>query len=270
MSSKVMFLMANYGHDPTETAIPWQIIHNAGFTTIFATEDGKQPACDSRMLAGLTATLLGASKAAKNAYTQLLSTHSFQNPLSWSDSSFTLKEYDAVILPGGHDKAMQQIIDSDRVHALLADFFPLTKKTLSERKYIGAICHGVQVLALSNFPIDSSSHRGEGKSRSILADVKTTALQNFHESCIYQGTRLFLGDYYKTYGHGTPSVQEIVTNRLDSPEQFVSSWGVAPLVVEDDKYNYVSARYTPDAEAFGKKVVELMLREDWDSSQVKA
>ena len=258
MPLKVIFLMADYGHDPTETAIPWQTIHSAGFTTVFATEDGKQAACDSKMLSGPTATLLGASKAAKTAYSRLLGTSSFQNPLSWSDKSFSLKEYDAVILPGGHDKAMQQIIESIRVHILLAEYFPLTKKTSSEQKYVAAICHGVQVLALSNYTASSPSEKGRNKS--ILADVKTTALQSFHETCIYQGTRLFLGDYYKTYGHGSPSVQEIVTAVLNSPDQFQSNWGVAPFVVEDETYNYVSARYTPDAEAFGTKVVELMRR----------
>ena len=248
--------MADYGHDPIETAIPWQAVHNAGFTTLFATEDGRQAACDSKMLSSLTATLLGASKA---AYTQLLSSSSFQHPLSWSDESFSLKGYDTVILPSGHDKAMQQIIDSDRVHALLAESFPLTKKTLTERKCVAAICHGVQVLAFSSYSTSSSNEKGESKS--VLAEVKTTALQNFHETCIYQGTRLFLGDYYKTYGHGSPSVQDIVTKRLNNSEQLQSKWGVAPFVVEDETYNYVSARYKPGEEAFGSKVVEVMRRE---------
>jgi len=33
---------------------------------------------------------------------------------------------DDVFLPGGHDKGIRQILDSQRVHELLAEYFPLT------------------------------------------------------------------------------------------------------------------------------------------------
>jgi putative intracellular protease/amidase len=252
MAPSVIFLMADYGNDPTETAIPWKVFTEAGFEVVFATEHGKAPACDSMMLTGWTGALLGAPKAAKKAYNQLVETATFQHPKSWTEESFTLKDYDGVVLPGGHDKGIRQIIDSERVHHLLAEYFPLTKKP--SKKCVAAICHGVQVLAASDYT------HGDIMGKSVLANVKTTALQGFHEQFIYHVTRLFLGDYYKTYGHGTPSVQEIVTKRLDRPEQFQGSLGFAPFVVEDDGSNYVSARYPPDAEEFGKKVVEILTR----------
>lgn len=170
------------------------------------------------MLSGWTGTLLGANKAAKKAYQQLTSTsESFQKPLSWKDTSFNLADFDLVFLPGGHEKGVRQIIDSPRVQELLGAYFPTTKKP--SRKSLAAICHGVQVLAMA-------SREDDGKS--VLHDVKTTALPAFMEQGIFHATKLFLGDYYKTYGAGTDSVETIVKKKLSDPAQFASSTSFSP------------------------------------------
>lgn len=78
------------------------------------------------MLTGTTGALLGATKAAKRAYADLEVNPEYQSPLSWTSSTFTLADYDLVFLPGSHDKGVRQIIDSERVHNLLADYFPLS------------------------------------------------------------------------------------------------------------------------------------------------
>jgi putative intracellular protease/amidase len=200
-----------------ETAIPWQAFSTAGFNITFATENGKQPACDERMLSGITGMLLGAATPAKDAYKVLQDAPEFKSPSSWSDPAFTLNGYDLVFLPGGHDKPVRQIIDSKRVHELLVAYFPQTRKP--SKKAVAAICHGVQVLAASETP----------GGKSVLADATTTCLLHIQEESIYQATRLFLGDYYKTYGAGTPSVQEIVKGKLeDAGTQFKSSLGFTP------------------------------------------
>lgn len=230
-----MFLMADYGHDPTgiskspssvywavysrhfkETAIPWQVFTKVDFECSFATENGATPICDEKMLKGLSGALLGAPKAAKVAYEKLSTTDAnFQKPLSWTSPDFSLDSYDLVFLPGGHDKGVRQIIDSKRVQALLASYFPLTAKP--SKKTVVAICHGVQVL--SGAEIDG---------KSVLHDVQTTALPHAFEQGIYHATRLWLGDYYKTYGGGSDSVEQIVTNKLDDPKLFVSSLAPTP------------------------------------------
>jgi putative intracellular protease/amidase len=142
-----------------------------------------------------------------------------QHPLSWTDPSFTLNPYDLIFLPGGHEKGVRQIIDSSVVHAHLASYFPQTKKP--SRKTVAAICHGVQVLAATHLP--------DGKS--VLHDVTTTALPGFMEGSIFWMTRLFLGDYYKTYGAGTDNVETFVRKKLDDPrKQYFNSLGFTPLV----------------------------------------
>lgn len=41
-----------------ETAVPYTAFKKAGFEVQFATEDGKKPQCDKKMLEGLTQKLL--------------------------------------------------------------------------------------------------------------------------------------------------------------------------------------------------------------------
>jgi len=119
--------------------------------------------------------------------------------ISWSDEGFSLDPYDLVFLPGGHEKGVVQVINSPIVHKLLVDYFPKTRKP--SRKSCAAICHGVMVLSESSLP----------GGKSVIHDATTTALPGAMEQGIFWGTRAFLGDYYKTYGSGSESVETSVS-----------------------------------------------------------
>lgn len=118
-----------------------------------------------------------------------------QKPHAWTEPSFSLEPFDVLFLPGGHDKGMRQIIDSEALHKLLAAYFPMTRKP--GKKTVAAVCHGVMALAAASLP--------DGKS--ILHDVDTTTLPGTFEGTAFWGTRLFLGDYYKTYGKDSESIE---------------------------------------------------------------
>lgn len=80
-TAKVLIAMADYGHDPTgtssleasrtfahaeqivETAVPYLAFKQAGFEVQFATENGRAPECDKKMLRGITQKLLVSSRA---------------------------------------------------------------------------------------------------------------------------------------------------------------------------------------------------------------
>lgn len=142
--------------------------------------------------------------------------------------------------------------------ALVADYFPETQRSAPGlKRTLAAICHGVQILAFT--PADSTS--ASGKSKSIIHDAKTTALPAFMEESILWLTQLCLGDYYKTYGYGSKSVQRFVEDGLDDPKQFVNSphWNAtAPFIVEDEKYNYVTGWFPPDAWLLARRAVEMV------------
>jgi putative intracellular protease/amidase len=133
-------------------------------------------------------------------YNTMAKSEEMQKPLSWSSPDFTLDAFDLVLFPGGHDKAVRQIIDSTRVHELVLKLFPQTKKP--GNKAVAAICHGVMVLS------ESKDNNGE----SAIRNCTTTTLPAGMESGIYWATRAFLGDYYKTYGAGSDNTEEYVSS----------------------------------------------------------
>lgn len=135
-------------------------------------------------------------------YRKMALSEEMRHPLSWSAPDFTLDSFDLVLFPGGHDKGVRQIIDSPIVHRLVADYFPQTRRP--SKKVIAAVCHGVMVL--------SESKDAEGKS--VIRDCNTTALPAKFEQAAYWSTRAVLGDYYKTYGHGSANVEESVRHNV--------------------------------------------------------
>ncbi|KAI1763670.1 class I glutamine amidotransferase-like protein [Hypoxylon sp. FL1150] len=244
-SPKVLIMMADYGHDPTETAVPYHAFKEAGYEIKFATENGNSPRCDKRMLEGFTQKLLGAKKGVVTKYKKMAVSDEMRHPLSWSAPDFSLDPFDLVIFPGGHDKGVKQIIESPVVHKLMVDYFPKTKKP--SNKVVGAVCHGVMVL--------SESKDADG--RSVIRDCNTTALPARFEQAAYWGTRAFLSDYYKTFGHGSEDVEAAVKKVLANPAQFKASLNPGAFIVEDEQYNYISARYPGDAELFAEEIIKL-------------
>ncbi|KAF5650039.1 class I glutamine amidotransferase [Fusarium sp. NRRL 52700] len=233
--------------EATETAVPYAAFKEAGFSVQFVTETGKTPECDKRMMEGVTGKLLGAKATVVKQCRSMLESNEARHPLSWTAPGFSLDEYNLVLFPGGHDKAVRQIIDSKEVHKLMLDYFPKTKKP--SNKAVGAICHGVMVL--------SSARGGDGKS--VLHDCTTTTLPGLFESSVYWATRAFLGDYYKTYGAGSENTEDSVRHSLaDDSKQFKGSNSFNPFVVKDDEYNYVSARWPGDADLFAKTLVDVV------------
>jgi hypothetical protein len=140
-----------------------------------------------------------ASKSALSAYALMSSSPEFQSPLSWSAPEFSLESYNLVFLPGGHEKGVRQLIDSEIIHAQLAIYFPQTKKPSS--KTVAAVCHGVMVL---------SETEGDG-GKSVIHECTTTALPGFFEKFAFWYSRAWLGDYYKTYGVGSDDVEASVS-----------------------------------------------------------
>ncbi|UNI16526.1 hypothetical protein JDV02_002954 [Purpureocillium takamizusanense] len=253
--AKVIILMADYGHDPTETAVPYAAFKDAGFDVRFATESGKAPGCDSRMLQGITQKILGATQSTIQLYNAMASSAEFKKPLSWTASGFSLAPYNLVFLPGGHEKSVRQIIDSAAVHTLLLDYFPSTaKSTASDGKKaaaaVGAICHGVMVL--------SEARRRDGDGRSVLHGVTTTTLPARFEQMAFWGTRAFLGDYYKTYGAGSDDVEDSVRKAVGDPSHLKISLSPSPFVVEDENFNYISARFPGDVPLMAERMVKLV------------
>lgn len=232
--------------DVTEVAVPWKVLTRLGHTVVFATENGGVPAADPRLLTGVLFGKLGAADEPKRWYDGMLTDQAYRHPSRWSE--IDVDASDGLILPGGHAPGMRQYLGSSELQAKVAAFWNLGRP-------VGAICHGVLVLARSTDP-----HTG----RSVLFDRRTTCLTKQMERTAYWLTAWKLSRYYRTY---PLYVEDEVRGALRSEDQFVrgprvgSSRGTdaddkPAFVVEDG--NYISARWPGDAYLFAKRFAALL------------
>jgi putative intracellular protease/amidase len=189
---------------------------------------------------------LGAAPEPAAFYQQMTRAPEFRNPIAWT--ALEPADYDGLVLPGGHAPGMRQYLGSALLQERVAAFWALGRP-------VGAICHGVLVLARTK---DSKT------GRSVLADRTTTCLPKYMERNAYLLTAWRLGRYYRTY---PAYVQDEVVAALDDPGRFqrgprvANSRGTAtddrPAFVVEDR-NYVSARWPGDAYLFAKRFIALL------------
>jgi putative intracellular protease/amidase len=253
----VLIPVPHYGFDPTEASVPWKKLADAGFTVVFATPDGKPAEADKRMVTGvdLPALLKGSLMAEPEAvetYKLMVASPEFQHPVAYDQIDATA--YDALMLPGGHDKGMREYLESAALQKVVAYFF-------DHDRPVGAICHGT-LLAARSKSVEDPARQG----KSVLFGRKTTGLTHNQEMVAYHLTRWSLGDYYRTYP--TPMADELVSYLRSSADYSRGPGWPIPMARDSDKQlkhgftvrdgNYLSARWPGDAHKFGIELVELV------------
>jgi putative intracellular protease/amidase len=231
--------------DVTEVAVPWRLLTDAGHRLTFATEAGRPGRADQRLLDGVIFGRLGADPQPREFYRQMVDSARFRSPIAWSRLRPT--DFDGLLLPGGHAPGMRQYLGSAVLREKVAEFWALDRP-------VGAICHGVLVLARTRDPATG---------RSVLADRQTTCLPKHLERLAYYATAWRLGRYYRTY---PAYVQDEVTAALADRRQFhrgplslargTEADDRPAFVVQDG--NYLSARWPGDAYLFARRYAALL------------
>ncbi len=242
--ASVLIPLPDRDFDVTEVAVPWKVLTRAGHRVVFATErGGAPPAADPLLLSGVLFGKLGAEPEAKSFYEELTREPAFRSPAAWG--SLEPGAFDGLVLPGGHAPGMRQYLGSEPLQRLVAEFWGLGRP-------VGAICHGVLLLARARDPATGAS---------VLAGARTTCLPGYMERIAYYTTFWKLGRYYRTY---RAYVEDEVRAALGSPARFERGpFGLSrrgtdaddgpAFVVEDGRY--VSARWPGDAYLFAKRVL---------------
>jgi putative intracellular protease/amidase len=282
--ARVLIPIPNLDFDPSEVAVPWQTLRNAGHEVTFATPDGQRGFADPMMITGrgldlwgfipgldrlpLVGLTLRANRQAREAYARLEQDPAFLHPQRYD--RLRASDFDALVLPGGHRaRGMRAYLESQPLRDFVGDFFDTGKP-------VGAICHGVLLAA------NSVSKRS---GQSVLYGKKTTSLTWSLERLGWLVGRIFrFWDpyYYRTYRElpgapaGDRSVESDVKRLLASPADYRDVPADAPhrsrkvsgrhrdapdddtaaFVVRDG--NYVSARWPGDANAFAKTLVQVI------------
>jgi putative intracellular protease/amidase len=238
---RVLMPLPDRDFDTTEVAVPWRLLTDRGHEVVFATErGGAAPACDPRLLTGVVFGRLGAGPEPRRFYAELVEAPGFRDPVAWS--SIEPEAFDGLVLAGGHAPGMRQYLGSELLQEKVAAIWRLERP-------VGAICHGVLVLARAG----------------MLGDKRTTCLTKPMERAAFYATAWRLGRYYRTY---PAYVEDEVVAALDDPRQFERGprglrRGTAEddgpaFVVEDGRY--LSARWPGDAYLFARRFAELLER----------
>ena len=282
----VVIPLPSRDYDPSEAALAWRHLRDAGYRVCFATPDGLPATPDPVMMTGegldpwglipglrrfkLLGLLLRARRDARDACAQMLADPDYRQPLR--HERLRVEDFAGLLVPGGHwARGMRAYLDSPALQTFVADFFAADKP-------VAAVCHGVLLVARSK----------TADGRSVLHGRKTTALTWALEKSAWDLTR-FYGrwwnrDYYRTYPEapdqpaGYMSVQSEVSRLLTSPADFLDvpkgaedAWrktsgihrdtaqdGRAAWVVQDG--NYVSARWPGDVHTWAQRFIGLLPR----------
>jgi putative intracellular protease/amidase len=282
--ARVLIPLPARDFDPSEAAVSWQVLSNAGHAVTFATPDGQPAAADDMMLTGegldlwgaipllrklpLIGLLMRANRDARRAHTAMIAAPNYASPLRWD--SIDASAFDGLLLPGGHRaRGMRDYLESKILQRHVADFF-------EAQKPVAAICHGVLLAARS---------RSARTDRSVLYGYKTTALTWALENSAWKLariTRFWDPNYYRTYleqaddPDGYMSVQQEVMRELADPADFLdvpksdpeyrrktsglqrdSIDDARPAFVVQDR-NYISARWPGDVHTFAKAFAGLL------------
>jgi len=245
---RVLIPLPDRDFDVTEVAVPWRLLTRAGHRVEFCTEKGgTAPAADPLLLTGVLFGRLGAEPEARAFYRELEVDLAFRAPQSWDATEF--RDYDGLLLPGGHAPGMRQYLGSDALQRRVAAFF-------ASGRPVGAICHGVLVLARSIDPATG---------KSVLHDRRTTCLTKYQERAAYFLTSWRLGRYYRTYPEYVEdevkaalrdATRNFERGPLSLTQRDAEHDSSPAFVVRDD--NYVSARWPGDAYTFARAFEQVL------------
>jgi len=216
--------------DTTEVAVPWKLLREAGHEVVFATErGGEAPACDPKLIDGVIFGRLGAKPEAIAFYRELEQAPEFNHPVAWG--TVEPGGFDGLVLAGGHALGMRQYLGSAELQGKVREFWALERP-------VGAICHGVLVLARAG----------------VLGGSRTTCLPKAMERGAFVLTSWKLGRYYRTY---PAYVEDEVVAALGDRGRFERGPAATqPFVVEDGRY--VSGRWPGDAHLFAQRFEALL------------
>lgn len=244
---KVLILLPASDYDPTESAVPWHALSINEYQITFSTPNGEIAHADERLVSkgfSCLSPLFMTRKIDLKKYSLMLASMRYSQIIAYSD--IEPSNYDALLIPGGHAQGVKSLLESKDASKICNHF-------MNTDKPVGAICHGVLLLARSKSE--------DGKS--LLQGRTTTALTNMLEIPAWLLTFPWLGRYYRTY---KMTVENEVKAALSHDGKFLRG---NPFPIRDSESNtshgftvldrnYLSARWPGDCNLFSKEFITLL------------
>jgi protease I len=244
---KILMPLPHKGFDPSEAAVTWRILTEAGVSITFATPDGHPASADPIMVTGIGLGpfkySMRADSRGREAYFLMGGSHEFKHPIKYEH--IDREHFDGIVFSGGHAKEIIPYLENSVLQTITSSFH-------QEKRLVAGICHGVLILARS---IDKNTNQ------SILYGKKVTSLPQWMETLAYTVTRLWMGTYYRTYPEIT--TQKEIENALQDKSDFI----LGPKKLKRDgpghlKYGHVvqdghiiTARWPGDLHRFSQSIL---------------
>lgn len=247
-SPRIVMPLPDWDFDVTESAVTWAALVSAGCRVDFATRNGAVAVCDRFLIGKGWRHTFPASEEAVTAYRRMERDPRFQHPIPYRAIDVTA--YDGIHFCGGHSPGMKQYLESE----VLQQQVPLF---LAAGKTIGAICHGVLLLARA---VDTTT------GRSVIDGRVVTTLTKPIERMALRKTWYRVGRRYRTYAAYTEDeVREAV-----GVKGSIERGGAidTPLAVVDGQF--VTARYPLDVPAYTAALIERISQQSLSNSTTHA
>ena len=232
----ILMPLPDYDFDPTEAAIPWKVCTARGWRVAFSTDHGAVAQCDQRRLHDPLPGLIGASNPARAAYREMCKDPAYQHPVPYA--AIDPGEYQALLLPGGDALRVRQYLESTVLQNQVL-------QSSRQGKLIGALCHGLLVLARTVDP--ETGH-------SILYGRKVTAIpRSLDRVGDLLGNKILRRGYIKYARYVADEVSACLEHRGDL------SFGrsvLDPYVVSED--NFITSRWYNDADLFAERFAQAL------------
>ena len=141
---RILVPLPDRDFDTTEVAVPWRLLTDRGHEIVFATQGGGgAPQCDPKLLDGVLFGKLGAEPEPISFYEQLTEDPAFRDPSPGGGRAGRVRRPAPARRPRARGCASTSA--TPELQAKVAAFWALERP-------VGAICHGVIVLARSTDP----------------------------------------------------------------------------------------------------------------------
>jgi len=187
--ARVLFLLPARDFDPSEAAVSWRVLVNAGHLVRFATPHGQPAIADDMMLTGkgldlwgavpllrnlpFVGLLMRANRNARRAYAEMIADPDYLAPLRWD--AIDPAAFDALLLPGG-------VMNPDKLR-MEPKAVSFVKAFFDAGKPVAAICHGPWMI------IEAGAARGKRIASwpSVRTDLRNAGAEWVDQEAVTDG-----------------------------------------------------------------------------------
>ncbi|EPY51791.1 hypothetical protein SPOG_00214 [Schizosaccharomyces cryophilus OY26] len=162
LSPHLAIVLADEGFDVEQVCLPWRYFTDRGFLVEFVFPRPIDPPRTARpdpsYTCGWKGSIMGPSKEAMDIYSILCTLEEFIEPKHYTDEGFSFLDFDVVLITGGRNEPMRQMLTDPSLHSKLKPYLSLCKRidpetnqpSVAPSKILGTIAQGTLPIYMSD------------------------------------------------------------------------------------------------------------------------